>query len=137
MDGSEGKRERRERARGINGRFWHARSLEDTVLKIKCGKVNHPKFEKKFCTFADHHHHCTCPKLGIGKAALRRRPCNCSACDETIRKPWVWDIKEPEKQPRFLNPEDCVWKDVFGKHNDWHVVDIKPKGNRVFKKRLK
>ena len=128
MDGSEGvksevKREKRERERGINGRFWHVRSLEDKVLKIKCGKVNHPKFEKKFCTFADHYHYYTCPELGVGKAALRRQPCNCTACDRTIRKPWEED-KEPEDQSRFVNPEDCFWRDVFGNHNDWHIVDI-------------
>ena len=76
------------------------------------------------------HHCCSCPELDIGKATLRRQPCNCAACDETIRKPWVWDIKEPEKQLRFANPEDCVWKDVHGRHNDWHVVETKPKGER-------
>jgi len=34
----------------------------------------------------------------------------------------------PEGQQRFVNPEDCFWKDVYGKHNDWHIVTMKPTG---------
>ena len=100
--------------------------MESSVMQSLIKSLK--KFEKGFCTFQDMYHYYTCPELGLGKAALRRQPCNCAACDATIRKPWVKEIKEPEKQPRFVNPEDCFWKDVFGKHNDWHVVEVKPKG---------
>ena len=27
-----------------------------------------------------------------------------------------------------MNPEDCYWKDVYGKHNDWYIVDVNTTG---------
>ena len=56
-DGSEGvksvvKREKRERQRGINNRFWHVRKLDDELVNIKCARITHPKFGKG-CSFQD------------------------------------------------------------------------------------
>ena len=115
-EGSEGvksvvKREKREKERGINKRYWHVREVDDDLVGIKCATITHPKFETGVCTFQDMYHYYTCPDMEIGMAALRRQPCNCAACDETIRKPWDPD-KEPEQQPRFENPED-FFGDLF------------------------
>ena len=60
---------------------------------------------------------------------MRRHPCSCAACVETIRKPWDGSGKEPIDQPRFANVEGCFWKPVFGDCNKWHVVEVKPVGN--------
>ena len=30
---------------------------------------------------------------------------------------------------RFVNPDDCFWKDVYGKHNDWYIFNVKPTGD--------
>ena len=74
------------------------------------------------------HYYYTCLDLGIGRTALRRQPCNCADCNDTVRKPWGID-KNPEKQQRFVNPDDYFWKDVYGKHNDWYIVNVKPTGD--------
>ena len=51
MAGSEGvksevKREKRERERAINKRFWHVRGTEVELDGIKCDAITHQKFEK-------------------------------------------------------------------------------------------
>ena len=91
--------------------------------------LTHENFSKGVCSFKDmYHYYYTYPELGIGKAASMRQPCNCIvACGETIRKLWV-PGRATEDQPRFLNLEDCFWRNACGKHNDRYYVDISPVG---------
>ena len=65
-----------------------------------------------------------CPQLGPDKEALRRFPCNCTACDDVITQPWVNGIKDLAKQPRFQNPSDCFFKPLLEDKNKWHFVDL-------------
>ena len=69
---------------------------------MKCITIVHENFSKGVWSFKDMYHYYTCPELGINKAALRREPCNCTACDKTVRKPWVPERAIEDKQP-------CSW----------------------------
>jgi len=119
---SEGKRAKRESERGISNRYWHVRKIEDKLNNVRCETI---KNFSKTCTFMDMYHYYTCPELKIGFAALRRHPCNCTACDETIRTPWD-NSKAAKDQGRFVTPEGCYFRTVFGDHNCWYIVEVKP-----------
>ena len=119
---SEGKSAKRERERGINRRHWHVRDVKEKLSDVKCATI---KNFSDSCTFSDMYHYYVCPQLGPGKAALRRFPCNCPACDEVITKPWTNAIKDPVLQPRFQNPDNCFFKPLFGDENKWHFVELK------------
>merc|ERR1739836_149042 len=75
---SEGKSAKRERERGINRRHWHVRDLTEELSNVKCETIK--RFSDDSCKFSDICHHCACPELGPRMAALRRFPCNCTAC---------------------------------------------------------
>ena len=128
LEGSEGvksegnKRAKRERNRGIRNRYWHVRGVQEELSNVKCSTITN---FSKTATFRDIYHYYTCPELGAGFAALRRLPCNCNACNETIIKPWIPGVAAKE-QPRFTDPEDCYFKSVMGDHNCWHIVEVKP-----------
>ena len=119
---SEGKRDKREGSRGIKNRYWHLR--EEDLVQVKCATI---KDFSKTCNFSDIYHYYTCRELGPNKAALRRFPCNCEACNEIITKPWVYGVKA-EKQERFADPEDCYFKPLLEDYNQWHFVELNTKG---------
>ena len=116
------KYEKREANRGVNQRYWHVREIDEKLFQPRCVTI---KIPEAGVTFKDMYHYYTCPELGLEKwtAALRRVPCNCPACDDTIRLPWV-NGKPAKEQPRFKNPEDCSLKPVLGDSNKWYIVDI-------------
>ena len=116
-----------ERERGIRKRHGCARKVEDKLQETRCAIITHPDFKKVKTSFKDMDHHCCCPELGLGWAALRRHPCSCAVCDETIRKAWDGGVKEPINHPQFVNAEGgCFWKPVFSDWNKCHVVEVKP-----------
>ena len=42
-----------------------------------------------------------------------------------ISKPWDPSIKDPSNQPKLQQPENCVFKDVFGDLNDWKLLTLR------------
>ena len=92
QQGSEGakafglKREKRENKRAINNRFWHVRPEDAQLFQgVKFATIVIPE---EGVSFKDMYQYHCCPELGVGRAALRRFPCNCPACDEQIRMDW-------------------------------------------------
>ena len=114
------KHQKRESNRGINHRYHHVRGLDEKLSQARCQTI---KIPEKGVTFTDMYNYYTCPELGGLRAALRRIPCNCSACDEIIRKPWIHG-KDPEDQPRFKLAENCSLRPVLGDSNKWYIVDM-------------
>ena len=98
------------------------RDLTEELSGVKCKTIK--DFSDDSCKFSDICHCHTCPQLGPNKAAMRRFPCNCEACDEAINKPWVNAIKEPAKQPRFANATGCFFKPLLEDKNEWHFVEL-------------
>ena len=74
------------------------------------------------------YHYYTCPELGPDKAALRRFPCNCQACDEVISRPWIPGV-DPQEQARFEDADDCFFKPLLEDENKWHLVQLKEKSS--------
>ena len=90
---------------------------------FRAGTQNGVKFHYHF--YADYH-------LGLQQVAARRIPCACPSCHQQITKPWDDSIKDPSNQPKFQEPENCVFKDVFGDLNDWKIITLQQvKGNCV------
>ena len=114
------KSEKRERNRGIKDRYWHLREEFEKLSDFKCATV---KIEEEGTTFKDLYHYYTCPEMGQGRACLRRVPCNCTACDEKIRLPWVHGLV-PKEQPRFAPVTDCYLKSILEQKNNWHFVEL-------------
>ena len=110
--------------RGINQRYWHVRDIDEKLFDVRCHPIEIPE---DCVLFKDMYHYYTCSELGgedgKWKAALRRVPCNCQACDETIRKAWVHG-KPANEQPRFKNPDDCILKPVLEDVNKWYIVNL-------------
>ena len=77
-------------------------------------------------SFKDMYQYHCCPELGVGRAALRRFPCNCPACDEQIRMDWDYglDLEEANNQRRFQQAKDCHYREVLGEYNKWYLVEI-------------
>ena len=99
------------------------RDLTEELSNVKCATIK--KFsDDSSCKSSDICHHCACPELGVDRAALRRFPCNCTACDDAITQPWVSGIKEAAKQPRFKDASDCFFKPLLEDQNKWHFVEL-------------
>ena len=62
--------------------------------------------------------------MGTGVAALRQVPCNCNACDEKIRLPWVDGVVDAKDQPRFGKCDDCFLNLILEDSNCWHIVEL-------------
>ena len=98
------------------------RDLTEELSNVKCATIK--DFADDSCRFSEIHHCCTCPQLGPDRAALRRFPCNCTACDDAITQPWVNAIKDPALQPRFKDATDCFFKPLLEDKNKWHFVEL-------------
>ena len=114
------KHRKREDDRKINQRYWHVRTVDEKLDGTKCSTIQIPDPNT---TFSDMYHYYTCPDLGLGWAALRRVPCNCNACDISIRKEWD-GTKTKSQQPRFQMVEQCRFKSILGDYNKWYIVNI-------------
>ena len=126
QDGGEGvksvvKREKREKDRGINKRYWHLRAMEEKLSDARCHTIQIPE---KGVNFSDMHHYYCCPQLGPGRAALRRVPCYCQACNSKLKLPWI-NGKDYYEQERFQFVDDCYFASILGDVNKWYIVDIK------------
>ena len=61
-------------------------------------------------------HICCCPELGGQKIAVRRIPCHCVACRQTLKLGWK-DGVNTEEQPRFKSVPNCELKAVLRNTN--------------------
>ena len=104
------------------------RDLTEELSNVKCATIK--KFsDDSSCKSSDICHHCACPELGVDKAALRRFPCNCTACDDAITQPWVNGITDPALWPQFKDATHCFFKPMLeGVHqNQWHFAKLVPR----------
>ena len=114
------KHAKRESNARVKRRHYHVQ--DDDAIKFKNTKykaVNFPKDKGVMQCYnvrAD-------PDLGLGKIAMRRIPCACTACREQLKSEWIPNIDE-EKQPRYATAEDCKYDKVLHGFNDWTIADL-------------
>jgi hypothetical protein len=129
---------RRERAEGVKGDVKLKKREEKAKMKNRTYHV-HKETDVRFSKLSmkrqgldagthngllAHYHMRADPKLGLGKAALRRIPCGCDACLEQLAKEWKPNVPS-RKQERYSTAENCVWSDMFvGGLNDWKIVTL-------------
>lgn len=53
-------------------------------------------------------------ELGVGKAAVRRIPCACSACLAQLNSPWQPGVAA-EQHPMFASSTSCIFWPIFKK----------------------
>ena len=114
------KREKRQATRGTKTRHWHVRPITERLLECKAHTIQIPD---KGVTFKDMYQTMCHPKLGVGRAAMRRVACFCKACDTMSRAEWV-PLVAPENQPMFQQAKDCELWDVLEEKNKWYIVDV-------------
>ena len=79
----------------------------------------------KYWGIGHHYHFYCCPELGLGTVAARRIPCSCKGCYTQLIKPWEEEIKDNSKQPRFQTANNCLYREVFEKNNEWKIITLK------------
>lgn len=122
------KSNKREEQRDIRRRFWWVDKTEDKDLKkLKYSAVGFYKQNRQEAEVGGSHnfryHIYCCSQLGVGRVAMRRIPCACDACNNTIRKDWV-DGQPAEEQPRFKIVMDCKYRKILGERNQWTIVTL-------------
>ena len=128
---SQGKSKKREDARGIEHREWLVWLPEDKVSELKYSTIDFEKDARKAGGSSSFRYHVyCCPELGTGRVALRRIPCACVACDNTIRLPWVLSVPNQE-QPRFQTVSDCQYRKILGVRNEWDIILLEVDHNRA------
>jgi hypothetical protein len=76
-----------------------------------------------------HYHFRLDPNLGAGKCAIRRIPCACPACVQTLLLDWDPTITIPKDQPRYQPVKRCHFHDILGKYNNWIIMEFNNKGS--------
>jgi hypothetical protein len=128
---SQGKSKKREDARVIEHREWLVWLKEDKVSELKYRTVGFTKEAKQSGGTANRRYHVyCCPELGTGRVAMRRIPCACVACDNTIRLPWVVGVP-PEQQLRFQSVTDCKYRKILEERNEWDIIVLEVDHNKA------
>jgi hypothetical protein len=68
------------------------------------------------------------PTMPEGHVAVRRMPCLCHGCMESLSAKWEDDVWDPKLQPMFKRAKGCVLWPVMGDLNDWQVIQLTEKG---------
>ena len=63
-------------------------------------------------------------ELGENTIALRRVPCYCTHCTDTMLAKWDHNISDPKKQDRYKPTKNCVLWPVLGEFNDWQIMSL-------------
>ena len=92
--------------RTISERFWQLRKSNQELNMSKYKTIT---FDEEGTTFNDMYHFYTCKDLGVGYVAMRRVPCYCEKCNETLKRPWVHGVPNKQDQPRFESVKDCFF----------------------------
>jgi hypothetical protein len=61
---------------------------------------------------------------------MRRIPCACVACDNTIRLPWVVGVP-PGEQLRFQSVADCKYRKILEESNEWDIIVLEVDHDRA------
>jgi hypothetical protein len=61
---------------------------------------------------------------------MRRIPCACVACDNTIRLPWAVGVP-PEEQLRFQSVTDCKYRKILEERDEWDIILLEVDHNRA------
>ena len=126
-----GKRTKREAAAKMQQRFYH---VQDPA-KVKYKNVNMTAVgfdEGDHNGMLAHYNVRVSKQLGVGKAAVRRIPCACSACLAQLNLPWQPGVAA-ELQPMFASSTSCIFWPIFMRAagepglNDWRIVKLEPK----------
>ena len=105
LDRSEGAKgdkqhKKREEHAVMKKRIYHVRKREDITQEGFSMKVKGLPGKGAHVGLLGHYNLHVDPDLGVGKAALRRIPCACVACEVHRKRPWVPGV-EAKDQPRF------------------------------------
>jgi hypothetical protein len=104
---------------------------EDKVSKLQDSTIGFSKEAKQAGGLSSFRYHVyCCPELGTGRVALRRIPCACVACDNTIRLPWVVGVP-PEEQQQFQTVTDCKYRKILGERNESTIIVLEVDHNRA------
>ena len=124
------KHEKREQHRTIRERFYHVRDENmNTFEYVNMKASGFPKnVNEKYNGMLSCYHLHVDPQLSLYKAALRRIPCACTTCLSNLSLPWK-DNVEAHLQPRFEHNDKCKYIKVFGKLNDWLIINVMHKNN--------
>jgi hypothetical protein len=128
---SQGKSKKREDAREIEHREWLVWLKEGKVSKLKYCTVDFTKETKLSGGTPNKRYqvYC-CPELGTGRVAMRRKPCACVSCDNTIRLPWIVGVP-PAEQLRFQRVTDCKYRKILEERNEWDIIVLEVYHNRA------
>jgi hypothetical protein len=104
---------------------------EDKVSELKYSTIGFSKEAKQSGLTANKRYHVyCCPELGTGRVAMRRMPCACVVCDNTICLPWVAGAP-PEEQLRFQSVTDCKYRKILEERNIWDIVVLEVDHNQT------
>ena len=118
--------------RTIHERFCHVRNedsnkIEYINMKTFCFSTNIEGCKYNGLLSCYHLHFDK--DLGIGKAAVRRIPCNCKSCYNKKCLKWVTNLA-PENQLSFQGNLECQYGSVFEENNYWKILNIDRKKKR-------
>lgn len=125
------KHQKRESQSKIQKRTYHrmddgtTEELQNSFLSIqntryKGSGFKQVKGEKQNGLSAMYHSY-SCPDLGPDTVAVRRIPCSCTNCVNTLKLEWEVGA-DPIDQPRFQRTENCELRAVLNGHNDWNIL---------------
>ena len=125
LDGCEGaksvrKNQKKENQREFKKHHWIVRDANVKLSGLKCEGLE----LGKGAIHSEMHHIYSCPELGPQKIAVRRIPCHCFACRQTLKLGWKNGLKN-EEQPHFKTVPNCKLKRVLGNFNRWCVCKLR------------
>ena len=110
-----------ENSKKVNEFCYHVRELDEKIFGLKAATI---EIDEADVSFKDMCHFYACKEMGVGRAAMRRVPCNCSKCDEVIRRPWEVGVPWNE-QARFDSVVGCYYSSVMeGDRNKWYLAEL-------------
>ena len=133
------KSSKRENARKYSNKIYHIQKKEDvsyrnismTWTKSKFPKLNIANGRNKVYgsgTVLSHYHYRFDPRIGHGKCAMRRIPCLCKHCLDTLDKKWI-SGECAEDQPCYAPVLNCKYNQILGHYNNWIIMEFEVSEN--------
>ena len=117
------KHKKREAASAVKQRIYHVHQENDIMHMNLNIKAKFPKRDDNIKMRDLYHIRCD-PDLGLGKCAMRRIPCACIACRQSLNQLWQSNV-DADKQPRYAgHVVDCKYASIMGTYNKWYIVDL-------------
>ena len=82
----------------------------------------------KHGTVLSHYHYSFDPRIGLAKCAMRRIPCLCIHCLDTLDKQWISE-ECAEDQPCYAPVLNCKYNQTLGHYNNWIIIPFQVSEN--------